>query len=60
MIVSFSQPSPFHYRKDREEMDDNKTSVFTSEQREAIMEALDDPEKMEAILALLKDAGLLL
>lgn len=39
---------------------EDKQSVFTSEQREAIMEALDDPEKMEAILALLKDAGLLL
>lgn len=43
-------------------MDENKkqTSVFTEEQREAILKALDDPEKLEAILALLRDAGLLL
>ena len=41
-------------------MEDKNASVFTSEQREAIMEALNDPEKMEAILALLRDAGLLL
>lgn len=43
-------------------MGDNKqqTSVFTPEQREAILKALDDPDKLEAILALLRDAGLLL
>ncbi len=39
---------------------EDKQSVFTPEQREDILKALDDPEKLEAILALLKDAGLLL
>lgn len=37
----------------------NKTSVFTQEQREAILKALDDPKKLDAILALLIDAELL-
>lgn len=43
-------------------MDENKKqiSVFTEEQREDILKALDDPEKLDAILALLIDAGLLL
>ena len=58
--IIFGNPSPFYYRKDREEMEDKQTSVFTSEQREAILKALDDPEKMDAILELLRDAGLLL
>ena len=42
-------------------MEENKNqSVFTPDQREAILKALDDPEKLKAILALLKDEGLLL
>lgn len=42
-------------------MEENKNqSVFTPEQRETIMKALDDPEKLKAILEFLKDEGLLL
>lgn len=43
-------------------MEENKkqTSVFTADQREAILKALDDPKKLEAILELLRGAGLLL
>lgn len=36
-----------------------KTSAFTPEQEEAIWKALDDPEKLKAVIAILKDAGLL-
>lgn len=41
-------------------MEENKNQVFTPEQKAIIMEALNDPEKLKAVLALLKDAGLLL
>lgn len=34
--------------------------VFTPEQKEAIMKALDDPEKKRAVIEALKAAGLLL
>lgn len=37
--------------------DKNQPCVFTPEQREAIMRALDDPEKLKAVIAILKDAG---
>ena len=37
--------------------DKNQPSVFTPEQREAIMKALDDPEKLKAVIELLRDAG---
>ena len=42
-------------------MDENnkQISVFTTEQKEAILKALDDPEKLELILELLRDEGLL-
>lgn len=33
--------------------------VFTPEQKEAIMKALDDPEKKRAVIATLRAAGLL-
>lgn len=31
--------------------------VFTSKEKEAIMKALDDPEKLQAVIAILKAAG---
>lgn len=37
--------------------DKNQPSVFTPEQRAAIMKALDDPEKLQAVIELLKAAG---
>lgn len=36
---------------------DKKSSVFTPEQKAAIMKALDDPEMLQKIIAILKDAG---
>ena len=50
-------------RKDREKMEENKKEQLfkacTPEQREALTNALQDPEKRKAIIAILKDAGLL-
>ena len=41
-------------------MEERKTqSVFTPEQKSIIMKALDDPEKLKAVLEFLKDEGLL-
>lgn len=34
-------------------------NVFTQEQKAIIMKALDDPEKLKAVLEFLKDEGLL-
>lgn len=41
-------------------MEGKKTQgVFTPEQKAIIMKALDDPEKLKAVLEFLKDEGLL-